>query len=110
MSQVPEYGAVVSSVPRLMESSLNWTPMTPMLSEAVAPIDTAVPDTVAPFEGEDIETEGEVVSGVGGGVGMEPPYSYAPMSQREPREEPSLSVENPKEAKLVPMSIAGLIT
>src|SRR4051812_5831313 len=31
-----EYGAVVSSAPRLAPSSLNWTPTTPTLSLAVA--------------------------------------------------------------------------
>lgn len=32
----PEYGEVVSSIPMLEPSSLNWTPVTPMLSLAVA--------------------------------------------------------------------------
>ena len=61
--QVVEYGEVVSSVPRFVPSSLNWTPATPMLSDAVA--DTVmVPETVVPAVGADSETEGGVVSGV----------------------------------------------
>jgi hypothetical protein len=39
--------------------------MTPMLSEAVAERETEEPETVPPFEGEEMETEGRVVSGVG---------------------------------------------
>lgn len=80
--QVPEYGAVVSSVPRFEPSSLNCTPITPMLSLAVADKETEEPETVAPFEGEEMDIEGEVVSGVG--VITPDAYSYAPMSHAEP--------------------------
>src|SRR5438128_1534497 len=55
------YGAVVSSVPRLAPSSLNCTPTTPTLSEAVAETVT-VPETVAPLAGAVIATVGVVVS------------------------------------------------
>ena len=63
--QVMEYGAVVSSVPRLVPSSLNWTPDTAMLSEAVAERVTVVPETVEPVVGAVREMVGGVVSGVG---------------------------------------------
>lgn len=59
----PEYGATVSSLPRLTPSSLNWTPATPTLSEAEALRETE-PLTVEPLDGEVTETEGAVVSGV----------------------------------------------
>src|SRR6185436_13367375 len=67
-----EYGAVVSSAPRLPPSSLNCTPATPTLSVAVA--ETAiVADTVAPFAGALIDTAG----GAGGGAGE--PEARQPM-------------------------------
>ena len=56
------YGLVVSSVPKFTPSSLNCTPTTPTLSVAVADTVTAVPDTVAPLAGAEIETAGAVVS------------------------------------------------
>src|SRR5207247_1410607 len=57
------YGLVVSSGPRLVvPSSLNCTPTTPTLSEAVAETGTVVPDTVAPSIGADIATIGGVAS------------------------------------------------
>ena len=59
---VTEYGAVVSSLPRLAPSSRNWTPATAALSDAVAATATEVPATVALFAGADIETVGAVVS------------------------------------------------
>lgn len=66
-----EYGGVVSSAPRLTPSSLNWTPATPMLSEAVAET-VIVPDTVVPVAGEVIAIVGRVVSAVLVGVPPEP--------------------------------------
>src|SRR5207237_971280 len=61
VSQVTSYGADVSSAPRFDPSSLNCTPATPTLSDAVA--DTvSVDETVAPAAGELIETVGFVVS------------------------------------------------
>ena len=57
-----EYGATVSSGPRLPPSSLNWTPTTPILSEALAVMETDEPETVAPFVGEVMDTVGGVVS------------------------------------------------
>src|SRR5437867_2500974 len=56
-----EYGATVISAPKLAPSSLNWTPTTPTLSEAVAEI-VVVADTVEPPAGPVIETAGAVVS------------------------------------------------
>lgn len=50
-----------SSVPRSEPSSLNCTPETPTLSAADATRFT-VPERVAPFDGEEMETEGAVVS------------------------------------------------
>src|SRR5258708_5028019 len=64
--QETEYGAVVSSAPRLEPSSLNCTPTTPTLSEALA-VTLVVPETVAPEAGAVMLTEGGVVSGGGGG-------------------------------------------
>src|SRR5256885_790520 len=61
-----EYGALVSSAPKLTPSILNCTPATPTLSEAVA-LSVTVADTVAPFKGELMFTAGGVVSGGGGG-------------------------------------------
>src|SRR5258705_3196619 len=66
VSQDTEYGAVVSSAPRLEPSSLNCTPTTPTLSEALA-VTLVVPKTVAPEAGAVIFTVGGVVSGGGGG-------------------------------------------
>jgi len=62
-----EYGDAVSSAPRFAPSSLNWTPVTPTLSDAVA--DTVViPEMVAPVVGAVRETVGNVVSPEGGGT------------------------------------------
>ena len=47
----------------VVPSSLNCTPATPTLSEAVAETVTAVPETVAPLAGVVRETVGGVVSG-----------------------------------------------
>src|SRR5206468_1245799 len=55
------YGAVVASTPRLAPSSLNCTPPTPTLSEAVA-VTLVVPLTVAPLAGDVMVTVGGVVS------------------------------------------------
>src|SRR2546425_607820 len=55
------YGATVTSAPRLAPSSLNCTPPTPTLSEAIAEIVTTL-DTVAPLSGDVIETSGGVAS------------------------------------------------
>src|SRR5207247_908741 len=56
------YGAVVTSAPRFVPSSLNCTPATPTLRVAIA--DTAlVPGTEAPATGAVMETAGGVVSG-----------------------------------------------
>ena len=51
----------MSSAPRLAPSSLNWTPATPTLSEAVAET-VIVAETVEPLAGLVIETAGGVVS------------------------------------------------
>src|SRR6187549_899085 len=64
--QLAEYGAVVSSAPRLPPSILNCTPTTPTLSEAFAAMVTD-PETVAPAAGLVRSTVGAVVSPVGGG-------------------------------------------
>ena len=56
-----EYGAVVSSVPRLAPSSRNCTPTTPTLSAAVA-VTVIVPLTVAPLAGDVRLTVGGVLS------------------------------------------------
>ena len=50
-------------MPRLLPSSLNWTPATPTLSEAVA-VTSVVLETVAPFVGAVIEAVGGDVSAV----------------------------------------------
>ena len=60
--QEMEYGDEVFSLPRFDPSSMNWTPTTPMLSEALAET-VIVPETVAPDEGAVRETVGRVVSG-----------------------------------------------
>src|SRR5262245_37554199 len=62
-----EYGLAVSSAPRFAPSSLNWTPTTATLSDAVADTVTFVPLTVALLAGAVIDTVGSVVSGVAGG-------------------------------------------
>src|SRR4051812_36211021 len=62
VSQETEYGALVSSAPRLAPSSLNCTPKTPTLSFAFAVTETTA-ETVAPFVGAVSETVGGVVSG-----------------------------------------------
>src|SRR5215204_3794649 len=67
LSQLTEYGAVVSSPPRLTPSSWNWTPATPRSSLAVAATVTT-PDT-APADGVVSVTAGAVVSG---GPGVSP--------------------------------------
>src|SRR6185295_8733007 len=57
------YGLVVSSAPMfVVPSSLNCTPATPTLSDAVADTVTLAPDTVVPPAGADIVTVGAVVS------------------------------------------------
>ena len=56
-----EYGATVSSAPRFVPSTLNWTPATDPLSVAFALTGT-IAETVAPFVGDVIETVGGVVS------------------------------------------------
>src|SRR5262249_708386 len=56
-----EWGDVVGAGPRFAPSSLNCTPTTPTLSDALAPI-VVVPETVAPAVGAVIETAGAVVS------------------------------------------------
>src|SRR5476649_2761501 len=61
-SQLIEYGALVSSTPRLAPSSLNWTPATATLSAAPAESATAAPETVAPAAGAVSDTVGAVVS------------------------------------------------
>ena len=64
VDQEIEYGELRSSAPRLTPSSLNCTPTTPTLSEAVADSVTAAPETVDPALGAVMETAGGVVSGV----------------------------------------------
>src|SRR5439155_1751380 len=61
VSQEREYVLVVSSGPRFAMSSLNCTPTTPTLSEAVAET-VIVPVTMSPVVGEAIDTVGGVVS------------------------------------------------
>ena len=68
VSQGIEYGALVSSAPKLTLSILNCTPTTPTLSEALA-LNVTVPDIVAPFAGDVMLTVGGVVSAGGGGGG-----------------------------------------
>src|SRR5436190_1920837 len=57
-----EYGLMVSSAPKFAPSTLNCTPATPTLSEALAVTVTAVPATVAPPAGAVTVTVGAVVS------------------------------------------------
>ena len=61
VSQLIEYGDVVSSEPRFALSSLNWTPATSTLSVAVAVI-AVMALTVAPFDGAVMVDVGFVVS------------------------------------------------
>src|SRR3989344_3073981 len=61
VSQDIEYGLAVSSLPILAPSILNWTPVTPVASEAVAEM-VILPDAVVLAAGEAIETAGAVVS------------------------------------------------
>ena len=64
------YGLVVSSLVKAIPSRRNWTPVTPVLSEAVASRETE-PEMVKPDVGEMREIEGGVVSeGVGVEVGV----------------------------------------
>ena len=60
-----EYGEEPEpSAPMGDPSSLNWIPVTPISSEAVAMRVALVPVSVAPAEGTLMETEGGVVSAV----------------------------------------------
>src|SRR5213594_1570405 len=68
VSQTIEYGGAVTSPPRATPSSLNWTVMTPTLSEAVADTITAEPDTVAPSPGAVRTIVGAEVSDPAGGT------------------------------------------
>ena len=61
--QVMEYGAVVSSVPKVFPSSKNRTPTTPTVSEAVALTAMAL-EIVLPSVGAESDTVGGVVSGI----------------------------------------------
>src|SRR2546422_543879 len=61
VSHASAYGAIVSSTPTFAPSRRNWTPTTPMLSDALALI-VVVPETVAPFAGAVRLTVGGVVS------------------------------------------------
>ena len=61
VSQVYEYGLVVSSVPMAAPSSWNWTLATSTSSEAEA-VTLTVPDTVAPAAGDVRLADGGVVS------------------------------------------------
>lgn len=63
MFHAPEYGWVVSAVPRFTPSILNCTEATPTLSDAVAERTTELPETVAPLFGAVIEAVGGVTSG-----------------------------------------------
>ena len=65
VSHVMEYGAVVSSAPRLAPSRRNWTPATPTLSVAVAETVT-FPETTDPAAGAVTVAPGGVVSGAAG--------------------------------------------
>src|SRR5687767_7572123 len=75
---VTEYGAAFSSAPRLAPSSLNCTPVTPMLSVTVALTLTDEPETVALAAGAEIATVGAVVSDAGGGGVEVPPLLVPP--------------------------------
>jgi hypothetical protein len=56
-----EYGLIVSSAPAFTPSTLNCTPMTRTLSDALAVIVT-VAETVDPLAGAVIDTDGRVLS------------------------------------------------
>src|SRR5437016_7845066 len=58
-------GAAAMSGPRFVPSSLNCTPATPVLSEAVAETNTFEPDTVALLAGVTSHTVGGMMSGGG---------------------------------------------
>src|SRR4029453_2926034 len=62
---VTEYGADVSSEPREAPSSLNCTPATPALSDAVAETVTELPDRLEPPAGVLRLTVGAVASAAG---------------------------------------------
>ena len=64
VSQVIVYGETMSSFARFTPSSLNCTPTTPTLSDAVAETITLVSETVAPLAGAVRETMGAIVSAV----------------------------------------------
>src|SRR2546427_7456387 len=61
--QLAAYGAVVTSAPRFAPSSLNCTPATPTLSDAVAET-VIVPETAAPLLGLVSDTVGATLSTV----------------------------------------------
>src|SRR4051812_22494678 len=61
-SHETEYGAALTSEPRLLPSTLNWTPATPTLSDALAETVTPEPATVAPSAGAVRETVGGIWS------------------------------------------------
>ena len=61
MFHVSVYGLAVISAPRFAPSTLNWTPTTATLSEALADTGT-LPATVDPAAGAVIDTVGAVVS------------------------------------------------
>ena len=65
----------MSSAPRLTPSSLNWTPVTPTLSAALAETATEEPLTVEPADGAVSETDGALVSV--DGAGAAPPQRFA---------------------------------
>src|SRR5439155_16030656 len=60
VSHAMEYGAVVSSAPRFAPSSLNCTPATPTLSDALA-VTVVVLETVDPPAGAVTLADGAVV-------------------------------------------------
>jgi hypothetical protein len=59
--QLTEYGEVVTSAPRLVPSSWNWTPAIPRLSVALAAT-VITPETVWLFAGEVIDTMGPCIT------------------------------------------------
>ena len=61
MFQLIEYGADVSGEPRFTPFSVNWTAVTPTLSDAEADTVTVF-ETVAPLDGAVRPTDGRVVS------------------------------------------------
>jgi len=88
VSQETEYGEVVSSVPRFAPSSLNWTPETATLSEALAET-VIVPATVAPEAGEEMETVGGVRSEGGTGTALLPENIFAGSQLNAPMSVPA---------------------